>query len=162
MAHLLHIGDYVNVAPSSKSSGGTGWIKHVDCSTGNATVEYVVQRKVSKEVQPVRIALATLDNVARRTSKDGNRPTRPSLLSLQHLASREYLNLQPTEAATLKPKQRRNVVLTEDLLKMPVLEVYAYLDRKRSDEEGWLRRAESPGCTRTKDGRKRQFSINLL
>ena len=51
MSHLrlypYGVGDYVTVAPSSKSSGGVGWIKSID---GSIDVEYVVPKKTSKNV----------------------------------------------------------------------------------------------------------------
>ena len=64
MSHLLRIGDYVDVAPSNRSSGGTGWVKSVD-ATGTASIQYVLTKKISKEVVPQRIVLATIDNTAR-------------------------------------------------------------------------------------------------
>ena len=81
MSHLrslFNVGDYVSVSPTSRSSGGKGWIKDV-ASDGCAMVEYVVgvQKKLSKNVVPSPIALATLDNTSR--CRNGN--VLPSLLS---------------------------------------------------------------------------------
>ena len=85
MAHLLRVGDYVNVSPSATSSGGTGWVKNVDENTGNAMVEYVVQKKVSKEVNPNRIVCATLDNVSRSRSPDDGNDDRPTLRGITRM-----------------------------------------------------------------------------
>ena len=153
MSHLrLHpygIGDYVSVSASNRSSGGTGWIKSV-ASDGRAIVEYVVPKKLSKDVAPSRIALKTLDNIGRSQSQDG--VMMPSLLSPSYGAARSYRNsiTAPVDDSNRPQKPRHNgKLLTDDLLRMDVENVYDYLDKNKHNK-GWLRVAES-SCNRLED-----------
>lgn len=105
-------------------------MKKVDENTGNAMVEYVVQKKVSKEVNPNRIVCATLDNVSRsRSPDDGNddRPTLPSLLSPNYLPARRLQELA-SKSKDVLPSKRNGKKNTLELLKQPPLMSYQYMD----------------------------------
>ena len=119
-------------------------MKKVDENTGNAMVEYVVQKKVSKEVNPNRIVCATLDNISRsRSPDDGNddRPTLPSLLSPNYLPARRLQELA-SKSKDVLPSKRNGKKNTLELLKQPPLMSYQYMERQR--EVGWLRKVETP------------------
>ena len=90
MSHLrlYNVGDYVSVAPSRKSSGGTGWITSIAEGNSNVNVDYieVVGRKQSKEVDPIRLSLVpSLQPAARKRSTDGvDSVPLPSILSPEY------------------------------------------------------------------------------
>ena len=139
MSHLLRIGDYVTVAPSNKSSGGIGWIKGV-ASDGSAIVEYVVQKKLSKDMVPSCISLSTLDTTGRSQSQDV--ASMPSLLSVNYAAARDFRKAMVDVSNTSKPPSRKRSLNTDELLKMKVDVAYAVLE-KRQHDVGWLHRSES-------------------
>ena len=146
MSHLrlCNVGDYVKVSPSSngKSEGGTGWIKSID---GSIEVEYVVQKKISKNVDPNRIVLSTLDNVSRKRATDSqDSPPLPSLLSPNYLPTRRLLNALCVSNDTVKSNpKRKGKHSTDELLQLPIDDMYNYLVKHQHDK-GWLRRVESP------------------
>ena len=138
------------VAPSNRSSGGKAWIKDV-ASDGKAIVEYIVPKKISKDVAPSRIALSTLDNVARSQSQDES--ALPSLLSVNYGAARAFRNAS-VNVQTKKVK-RSSRKTTDELLRMPIVDAYAYLAKQT--QVGWLRNVES-GIVPTESGRKPQLT----
>ena len=153
MSHLrlFNVGDLVDVAPSNKSSGGKGWITAiVDADDGigdTMVVKYVVQRKVSKEVKPDRLSLANIETTARRRSQDGgDLVPLPSILSQSYQPAKQIRQAMADASNIPSKKVRRSnrMLLTEDLLRMPVDEMYDYLD-KHKHNIGWLRRAEAEG-----------------
>ena len=79
MSHLFSVGDYVNASPASSSNGGIGWVKGLN-DNGTCDVQYVVEKKLSREVAPSRVAVAALGTTKRATSTD-NDIVLPSLLS---------------------------------------------------------------------------------
>ena len=158
MAHLLRIGDYVNVAPSPRSSGGTGWITIV-AEDGSAVVEYVLDKKISKDVLPSRIAFATLDNTSRSQSQDG--AALPSLLSPSYGAARDYQRaIVAVGNPAKKPKRRSTTAVTDDLLRMPRDEAYQYLEKRLDKDAGWLRIAEGWTPPESESTRKPQLTTD--
>ena len=140
MAHLLRVGDYVEVAPSSKSSGGIGWITAIE---GGIIVQYVVQKKASKQVDPDRITLSMIDNTGRSQSQDG--VVLPSLLSSSYASAREFRNaMADTTNQPQKPKRRRGKMTTDELLKMPIVDMYKYMENQLNKQDGWLRTTPPP------------------
>ena len=80
MSHLLTTGTHVSVAPAAKkgkpnSEGGAGCIVGINDSDDDSNnvesfdVQCVLQKKVSKEVQPSRVSIKSIDNKRLRRLK---------------------------------------------------------------------------------------------
>ena len=151
MSHLFTAGCYVEVAPNTKpgcnSEGGTAFIKAVnnDDDTGKIRsfdVQYVLQKKLSREVQPSRVKLKSIQTTSRREGL-------PSLLSTSYSTAKRVAEACSTDQPIKPKRSRKGGKTTEDLLLEPPRDVYDYLcKRNKISQVGWLRIADR-GLTST-------------
>ena len=144
------------MAPSTRSSGGTGWIVAMAEDGSNIQIEYVVPKKLSRNVVPDRISVSNIDNTSR--SQDEN-TVLLSLLSSNYGVVRDFrkalASAEDNNAVSQPKKPSRNRRLsTDDLLRMPIVDAYGYLE-KRQHEFGWLRVVEGY----TESTRRKQLSL---
>ena len=143
VSHLFAAGCYVEVAPNTapgcNSEGGIGWIKKVNGTNGTHDVQYVIQKKLSKNVKQSRITLKhALDNQKRKSSCGNNENAMPSLLSPSYPTAKKIADgtkiTQP-----IKPKRRKVGNTTEDLLLMQPIDTCDYLKKKNAvNQRGWI------------------------
>ena len=152
MSHLFTAGSYVEVSPVAKrgkpnSEGGAGYIIGINSSENDSNkiesfdVQYVLQKKLSKEVQPSRVVLKNIDNGRSRKCN-----SLPPLLSRSYPSAKRVAEASQLDQQPIKPKRSKKNGLknTEDLLLMTPKDVCDYLCKKNSTKErGWLRVVEA-------------------
>ena len=151
MSHLFTTGSHVSVAPVAKkgkpnSEGGAAYIVGINKNDDgdriqSFDVQYVLQKKVSREVQPSRIAVQRIDTDSRRRI---NNNKMPSLLSTSYSTAKRVAESVGVDDQPAKPKRRKGPKLTEDMLLMSPEEAYKHLcSRNNNSPFGWLRLAEN-------------------
>ena len=142
MSHLFTAGTYVQVAAAAKkgkpnSDGGTGWIKSLN-EDGTYNVEYVVPKKLSKEVVPSRIAVAAI--AATGSRRTINNSQMPSLLSPQFPTAKRVAEASSSrdDDQPIKPKRRKGIKVTEELILESPKAIYDYLKMKNKVLSTWL------------------------
>ena len=131
---LFSTGDIVDVAPAARvgcpnSDGGRAFIVAVN-NDNSINVKYVVDRKISKEVQPSRVKVATIGTTARLPSANNN--VLPSILSPKYAVAKKAAEFNAAEVRTSKPKKVSNTKTTEDLLTEAPIEIHQYLRKKNN------------------------------
>ena len=141
MSHLFSVGCYVEVAPNAKpgcnSEGGTAFIhavnKENDAGSNNKVsfdAQHVLQKKISREVEPSRV---TLKSIQTRGRRDGM----PSLLSPSYATTKRVAEATSTgNEQPIKPKRaRKGIKTTDELLLEDPIDAHKYINSRNNSDK---------------------------
>lgn len=138
------------------SNGGKAWMRSFNHENGRGTVSYIIDGRMSLDIEPGRLHQASLTTFARRNRKNESDGSRPSILTPAHRenhlrsqSNNNHTNRHGTQQfgiVNVFAKSRHWDSSRNSRQKHPLLK---YLqDGKKTKEKGWLRLQEAQVANR--------------